>query len=202
MDKKITQDQVVNIIKNGGIGVLSTDTIYGLVGSALNKQAVNRIMQVKERPPEKTFIVLINSIADLELFGVELTDEMQKILRGLWPSKVSVVLPISPSAGFRRYFYLHQGKRELAFRLPRKPMLRNILRRCGPLVAPSANPSGMTPATKLSEAEAYFGDKVDFYYSGKSGRATKPSTLVKFDRYGLLEILRQGAVRIPKNLLG
>jgi len=111
-----------------------------------------------------------------------------------------VVLPISPSAGYKRFFYLHQGKRELAFRLPSKPMLRNILRRTGPIVAPSANPTKMKPAGKLSEAAAYFGEEVDFYYSGKSGRATKPSTLVRFGDYGLLEVLRQGAVRIPKEM--
>jgi len=200
MDKNITRDQVVHILKNGGIGVLATDTIYGLVGSALNKQAVSRILRVKERVPEKTFIVLINSIEELSLFGVELSEEIRKDLRRLWPGKVSVVLPISPSAGYKKYFYLHQGKTELAFRLPAKAGLRNILRRAGPLVAPSANPSGEKPATRLAEAETYFGDKVDFYYSGAKGRATKASTLVRFGQYNLLEVIRQGAVRIPKEM--
>ncbi|PIR87593.1 MAG: threonylcarbamoyl-AMP synthase [Candidatus Harrisonbacteria bacterium CG10_big_fil_rev_8_21_14_0_10_45_28] len=201
MDKDITQEQVVNILKNGGVGILATDTIYGLVGSALNKQTVSRILKIKERAPEKTFIVLINSLDELALFGVEMNKEIEKTLKRFWPGKVSVVLPISPSAGYNKYFYLHQGKQELAFRLPAKPMLRAILRKTGPLVAPSANPTGKIPATNIKEAEAYFGDQIDFYYSGKASRATKVSTLIRFDKYNLVELIRPGAVRIPKELL-
>ena len=87
MDKDITQEQVVNILKNGGVGILATDTIYGLVGSALNKQTVSRILKIKERAPEKTFIVLINSLDELALFGVEMNkatnaiDKSSKIIQ-------------------------------------------------------------------------------------------------------------------------
>ena len=177
--EKFTQEEIVNILKRGGVGVLPTDTIYGLVGSALNKHAVAKIRAVKKRPSESRFIILVNSISELELFGVEVTKNIQEALRAVWPGKVSVILPVSPSAGFKRYFYLHQGKRDLAFRLPSKPGLRTILRRTGPLVAPSANISGEPPALKIADAENYFGDSIDFYYSGKTGRAGRASTLAK-----------------------
>ncbi|PIR87045.1 MAG: hypothetical protein COU11_02340 [Candidatus Harrisonbacteria bacterium CG10_big_fil_rev_8_21_14_0_10_49_15] len=196
----VTQENVVHILKQGGVGVLATDTIYGVVGTAINKNTVGRIQDVKERPLDKPFIILINSLEEVELFGVVLTDELKKTLKRVWPGRVSVILPVSPSAGFRKYFYLHQGKRELAFRLPKSAGLRTVLRRVGPLVAPSANPLGKKPAETLAEAEAYFGDAVDFYY-GKLAKAGTHSTLVRLVDDDSFEIIRAGAGKIPKDLL-
>ena len=51
---------IVEILKNGGVGVLPTDTLYGLVGSALRPEVVERIIELKNRPEDKKFIVLIN----------------------------------------------------------------------------------------------------------------------------------------------
>ena len=171
---------------------MPTDTIYGLVGQALNQKTVERIYQVRRRRPDKPLIILIGSFDDLKLFDIKLSAGDRKILRKLWPGQVSVILPcLSP-----KFSYLHRGTKSLAFRLPDKKWLRDVLRQTGSLVAPSANPEGGEPAKNLSEARKYFGNSVNFYY-GRGNLVALPSTLVKLDR-GKMEVLRQGKVKIKK----
>jgi tRNA A37 threonylcarbamoyladenosine synthetase subunit TsaC/SUA5/YrdC len=73
MDRKISE-----IIKKNGVGVLPTDTLYGLVGSAFSKEAVDRIYDLKSRNEKKSLIILISSIEDLEKFGVKITESAKK----------------------------------------------------------------------------------------------------------------------------
>jgi len=176
------------ILNRGGIGIIPTDTIYGLVGSALRSETVERIYRARRRDPRKPFIVLIGSIADLDKFKVKIDSRQKRFLKTIWPGKVSVILP-SPG---RKFVYLHRGTGELAFRLPRSKALLSSLRKTGPLVAPSANPEGLPPAGTIKKAREYFKDKVDFYLGGgkKKGR---PSTLIRL-RGDNFEILRSGAV--------
>ena len=63
---------IKKILLNHGVGVLPTDTLYGLVGSALSKKAVARIYKLRRRNPQKPFIILISSLADLKLFNIKL----------------------------------------------------------------------------------------------------------------------------------
>ncbi|HXF43935.1 MAG TPA: L-threonylcarbamoyladenylate synthase [Candidatus Paceibacterota bacterium] len=177
--------EIIKILRNGGIGVIPTDTIYGLVGSALSRRAVERIYRLRKRDRRKPFIVLIGSLADLGKFGVKVNERHLKLLKTLWPVRqvqgkpgpVSVILPC-PN---RKFFYLHRGTKSIAFRLPNDRKLTSLIRNTGPLVAPSANFSGKPPAKTVVEAKRYFGNKVDFYLDG--GRlAGAPSTLVEVKR--------------------
>lgn len=153
------------------IGIIPTDTIYGLVGPALSKKEVERIYKVKKRGTKKPFIILISSIKDLELFKIKIDKDAENILKKLWPGKVSVILPCP----YKKFEYLHRGTKNLAFRLPRKKQLIKFIRKYGPLVAPSANPEGLPPANSIREAKEYFGDRIDFYISGSIN--DKPSTI-------------------------
>ncbi len=165
--------RIKDILKNGGIGIMPTDTLFGVVGLARNPKAVERIYALKGRDENKPFIILIGSIEQLGEFGIMLTDAQRAYLASVWPGKVSVILP-TPS---EELAYLHRGTQSLAFRLPKKLWLRRLLKKTGPLVAPSANPQGMQPAATVREARAYFGNRVDFYMFGLR-REGKPSKLV------------------------
>ncbi len=164
------------ILKNGGIGVLATDTLYGIVGSALSKKAVQRIYKVKGRDDKKPFIILISSIRDLQKFSVRITPEQKGFLEREWPGAVSIILPCKP----KKFDYLHRGTESLAFRMPKKKKLTELLKKTGPLVAPSANPQGLTPAATILEAKKYFGETVDFYVpeGTKEGKASKIVSLL------------------------
>ncbi len=187
--------KIIKTVKNGGVGVLPTDTLYGLVGSAFSKKAVARIYRLKDRSQKKPLIILISSVDDLEPFGINLNAATEKILQKFWPGKVSVVLSCNKSG----FFYLHRGTQSLAFRLPRKKSLIKILKKTGPLVAPSANPEGEEPAKNIREAKKYFESKIDFYVSGGT-LDSEPSTLIEI-KNKKIKILRLGAVGIKLDLI-
>lgn len=162
---------------------MPTDTIYGVVGSALSKKAVLRIYKLRRRNPKKPMIILIGAFKDLSRFGIRLDKEIKRKLNGFWPGRVSVILPCR----LKKYAYLHRGTRTLAFRLPAKRDLRELLKFTGPLVAPSANIEGKRPARTIGEARKYFGGSVDFYIdAGKLDRA--PSSLVKIEKSGIISL--------------
>ncbi len=163
-------------IDQGGIGVIPTDTLFGVVGRAHDAAAVERIYALKGRDENKPFIILIDSIARLSEFGIALTETQRAYLASVWPGPVSVILPCPDE----RFAYLHRGTGALAFRLPKKRWLRSLINMTGPLVAPSANPQGMTPAATAREARRYFGAAVDAYAWGlpRRGRASKIVSLV------------------------
>ncbi len=186
---------------------MPTDTIYGIVGPALNKKAVEKIYRLRRRNKRKPLIILIGSLADLKKLGVKTNAKTRKVLKKIWPGKVSVILALSGKRPRTRtssirgrqetrdkFKYLHRGTKTLAFRLPKLYWLKRLLDKTGPLVAPSANWEGETPARTIKEAKKYFGDKVDFYVD--IGRlSSKPSTLVDI-REGKPLVLRKGAVSV------
>jgi L-threonylcarbamoyladenylate synthase len=186
-----TFKEIIKILKFGGIGIIPTDTLYGLVGSALNAETVERIYRVRRRDLKKPLIVLISSSTDLKMFGIKLNLAQEKKLKEFWPGKVSVIFECKN----KKFQHLHRGKNSIAFRFPYDFELLNLLKKTGPLVAPSANRAGDEPATNFKEARAYFTDEVDFYVDGGKLKS-KPSTLVEMDKNGEITVLRMGAVKI------
>lgn len=169
---------------------MPTDTIYGLVGSALLKKAVFRIYKLRKRSPQKPFIILISSFDDLRLFGIKVDKFTNQTLKKIWPNAVSIVLPCSG----KNFFYLHRGAKTLAFRFPKIKNLVRLLKETGPLVAPSANPEGLPSAEDIRQAKKYFGKSIDFYID-EGNKRRLPSTLVEIKK-GKISILRQGIVKI------
>ena len=185
--------KIVNLLKQGEVGVVPTDTLYGIIGRALDKKAVARIYKLRKRNALKPFIVLISSVNELEKFSIKPDVFTIGVLKKVWPGKTSVVLPCS-AKDFR---YLHRGTDSLAFRLPKNDIIAKIVKQTGPLVAPSANLEGKMPAKTTEEAREYFGDKVDFYLDdGK--KSSPPSTLIKIENDKVI-VLRKGAVNINGN---
>ena len=180
------------ILENNGIVVLSTDTLYGIIGKAQSKKAVEKIYKIKGRDENKPFIILISSYKDLEFFGIKINKEQAKFLKKIWPGKVSVILPCTLS----KWKYLHRGTKSIAFRMigKRNKNLFNLIKKVGPLVAPSVNTQGEKPAENIKEAKGYFGDNINLYIN--SGiKKSSPSTLVKYENNDWI-ILRQGDIKI------
>ena len=196
MLKKAEISKTIAILRAGGIGILPTDTIYGIVGSVEFPETVERIYFGRKRDFKKPPIILAASVSDIEKFGIVLDKQAKKILSRVWPGKVSVILPISPRKKqvLKKFEYLHRGTGTLAIRIPRLAWLRNLLEETGPLIAPSANFEGEPPALTIRAAKKYFGKNVDFY--ADVGRlVSKPSTLIKITK-GSVIVVRVGAVKI------
>jgi L-threonylcarbamoyladenylate synthase len=169
---------------------MPTDTLYGVVGSALLSSSVERIYSVRKRSLDKPLIILIASSEDLELFGISPKKGPGRVAQNFWPGKVSVVISCPDS----RFEYLHRGTKTLAFRLPKKESLIELLKETGPLVAPSANLEGEMPSLTIEEAKKYFGESVDFY-EDEGLVQSEPSTLVQITGHKII-ILREGAEKI------
>jgi len=185
---KLNDKNLIKIIRSGGVGILPTDTLYGLVCRAQDDIAVKRLYKVRKRNPKRPCIILISKISDLKLFGIKLEKFEKEFLKKYWPGAVSVVLECKD----KKFQYLHRGTKTLALRLPKSESLQKLISKTGPLLAPSANPEGMSPALTISEAKKYFTDQVDFYVpAGKLNK--KASTLVRL-KDGEVEVLRQGSV--------
>ena len=186
MQENIWNDQnLKKVLQEGGVVVMPTDTIYGIVGQALNQTTVLHIYSLKKRTPEKPCIILIGDISELKKFLIVLSDEQKKKLKEYWPGAVSIILDC-PSDGLS---YLHRGTKTLAFRLPESKELRKLLSQTGPLIVPSSNPEGLPPAQNIEEAKKYFGNSIDLYINGGDimGKASK---LIKLNRDGTVIILR------------
>ncbi len=182
-------NNLIDIIKSGGVSVIPTDTLYGIVASVFNETAVERIYKIKNRTPGKPLIVLISDIDDLKKLSVNIEDEDIKVLNSIWPGPFSVELERNGG----ELSYVNPGN-ILAVRLPDNSNLIEIIKKTGPLVAPSANPEGLKTASTIKEARGYFGEKVDFYFDG-GVLDGEPSTLISL-KNGKIEILRQGRGKI------
>ncbi|MDD5098468.1 MAG: L-threonylcarbamoyladenylate synthase [Candidatus Pacebacteria bacterium] len=182
-------DSIKKSITGGAIGIIPTDTIYGIVCLAMNKKSVERVYKLRKRNPKKPVIILISSIKDLKLFNVKV-DKEKKMLELLWPNKISIVL----NCPEKKFEYLHRGKKTLAFRMPKDKELLSLLKATGPLIAPSANIEGKKPAQNIKKAQEYFGSNVDFYIDG-GNLNSEPSTIISIISGGI-KVIRKGLVRI------
>lgn len=184
--KNLDWKKAALLLREGVVGAIPTDTIYGLCTSAFAKGSVEKIYELKRRSPKKPCIILISGLKDLKRFEVKLTERQKRFLERIWPAKISVILP-SPA---KKFSYLHRGTKKLAFRLPSQKLILNILKISGPLLAPSCNPEGLPPAKNIREARRYFGSKI--FYLNRGNLISKPSTLIDLTK-GKIEIVRKGA---------
>jgi L-threonylcarbamoyladenylate synthase len=162
--------ELKKILLCGDVAVIETDTIYGIVGQALNEKTVENIYTLKKRSPTKPCIILISEISDVEKFGVQVDDQLRARLESYWPGPVSIILDCPGE----KFAYLHRGTHTLAFRIPAKQSLIEIINHTGPLVAPSANPEGLPPADSEQMVKTYFQNKINFYNIGQgSGAASR-----------------------------
>jgi L-threonylcarbamoyladenylate synthase len=181
----LLDEAVVSAIKNGAVGAIPTDTVYGLVCSAANPDAVARLYSLKHRE-HKPGTVVAASIDQLVALGIK--RRYLTAVERFWPGAVSVETQ-------HQLEYLHQGTGRQAFRIPAFDDLLKLLKQTGPLLTTSANLPSEPTATTVSEALAYFGDKVDFYVDGGDLSGRPPSTIIRIID-DAIDVIRSGAVKI------
>jgi len=183
----LTADEAIARIKAGGVGVLPCDTVYGLVASAHDPEAVARLYALKRRN-QKPGTIIAASVEQLVGLGFAAADLAPAAK--WWPNPLSVVLP----AG-EQLFYLHQGLASLPVRIPKDERVRAIVAQTGPLSTSSVNQPGEPESVDMAMAWDYFGDSVDFYVDGGNLAGRAASTIVRFDAAGKAEVLREGAIK-------
>jgi tRNA threonylcarbamoyl adenosine modification protein (Sua5/YciO/YrdC/YwlC family) len=184
--RMVTPEQAVDLLQSGHVGVMPTDTVYGLAARAKDIQATEKLYKLKHRE-HKPGTLIAASTNQLRLLGVAQND-IDKVAKW-WPGALSAVLPIDGQ-------YLHQGLGDLAMRVVADDKIRAILEQTGPLITSSANHPGKPGSTTIDEAISYFGDQVDFYVDGGDLSGRSASTIVKVMHDDTIIVLRQGAVQI------
>lgn len=162
---------LIDQISKGAVGVIPTDTVYGLVCDAKSIVACHRLYSLKNRKIDPGTIIAnnINQLVDLGLKKRYLTP-----IKEYWPGPISVIIPTSS----KELQYLHLGKNSLAVRIPAQESLLKLLVGTGCLLTTSANLPGQPPATNLSEVIDYFKGTLDFILDNGE-LSSPPSTIIK-----------------------
>lgn len=184
----VFSSEVVEALQKDNLAVIPTDTLYGIVCRTQSPIAVEKLYRIRGRSEKKPCIILLENISGLNDFGIVLNEIDQVALSKVWPGKVSVVFDC-PSL---EWTYLHRGTETLAFRIPDDEVLRHLLHKTGPLLAPSANTEGQPPAHTIEEAKKFFAQNVDVYVDG-GYKDSLPSTVARLQN-GIWETLREGAI--------
>lgn len=187
MNYAINYDEAVDILLRGGVGVMPTDTVYGLVVCAYDKDAVSRFYSLKNRK-HKPGTIIAASTSQLADLGV---DELYlRRVERWWPGPLSVETPMDEALA-----YLHQDMGRQALRVVADEQMREVLMRTGPLVTSSANKPGEPGAVNIEQSFDYFKNIVDFYVDGGDLSDRAPSTIIRFEGE-TIEVIREGALKI------
>lgn len=164
-------NKAATVLKNGGVVICPTDTVYGFLADASNKKAVEKIYRIKKRPKSKPLSVFVKNIAMAN--EIAFIDERQtKILKKFWPGKYTFILKRKPG------IKIYGVKRDtIALRIPKHAFLQKLLKKIDrPLVQTSVNISGRRTIDTISGIIKQFGKKQILIIDGgdlKSGKASK-----------------------------
>jgi L-threonylcarbamoyladenylate synthase len=175
-------EKAADIVRQGGLVVFPTETVYGIAVMYGNSKAVERLYRVKRRKPDKPLTVHISSSSSIDSYGCIISDNARILMNRYWPGPLTLVLP------------LLSGEGTLGFRLPDHPVALALIDAVGGGVfAPSANLSGSKSPVTAGEAYEQFGNEIDMYIdAGKTGYG-KDSTVIDMTGDKPV-ILREGAL--------
>ena len=182
--------QAVEVLTNGGVAAIPTDTVYGLAANGLDGAAASRVFDIKGRPEGMPLPLLLADAGDLSLCCVDVPDSARSLAEAFWPGPLTLVLRRSGAVPG----IVAAGGDTVGVRVPNHPVPREIAQLLGaPITGTSANRSGLPPATTAAEVREQIGDRVDYVLDGGAVRSGVPSTVL--DLTGAEpRILRPGGV--------
>lgn len=187
------RDAAVSTIRNGGLIVLPTDTVYGIGADAFNPLGVKALLEAKGRSRAMPPPVLIGDVAVLDALTVERPPWLDTLLAEMWPGALTVICRAQPSLAWD----LGDTRGTVAVRVPDHDTVRDLLRSTGPLAVSSANLTGQNPVRSAEEAEKVFGERVGVYLHANAAPAAQASTVL--DATGVTpKVLRAGPVTLEE----
>lgn len=181
--------KTTEIIKQGGVIVCPTDTVYGLVADARDKAAVKKVFRIKKRRLRKPPPVFIKNLKRAKSLA-EINKTQEQFLKKIWPGKITVVLRIK-AIKFPRDILSKDKK--IGLRIPNYKFLNLLLEKLDcPLIGTSANISGQKPSTKIKEVLKQFENQryqPDLILDAKNLKPSLPSTVIDLTSF---KILRKG----------
>ncbi len=167
--------KAAEIIRTGGLVAFPTETVYGLGGNALDKEASKKIYAAKGRPSDNPLIVHICSLDQLYEIASEVTPEMKTLAEKFWPGPMTMIVNSNGKVPHETT----GGLDTVAVRFPVHPVAMALIRESGCMIAaPSANTSGRPSPTKASHVEEDLSGKIDMILDGGEVNIGLESTIV------------------------
>ncbi len=183
-------EAAAEILKNGGIVAIPTETVYGLAGNAYDPKALAKIFEAKKRPHFDPLIVHISAFEELRDVAAEIPEKAQSLAKAYWPGPMTLVLPKTE----RIPDLATSGLPTVAVRFPNHPVAQKIIRLSGvPLAAPSANLFQHVSPTTAAHVAEQLGNVIDGIVDGGSCEVGVESTIIAFPN-GEPVILRPGGI--------
>lgn len=178
--------RAADLLRAGGLVAMPTETVYGLAANAADAEAVARLYAAKGRP---RFNPLIAHVANLEMAEAQgvLSLRALELVEAFWPGPLTLVVEVAEHGTASDL--ARAGLPSLALRMPDHPVAQSLLAEFGgPLVAPSANPSGRISPTRAEHVAADMGDRIDLILDGGPCASGLESTIIdaRGDRPALL----------------
>jgi len=178
----------VSVVQNGGTILYPTDTVWGLGCDALNEDAVDKVFAIKQRPKEKSLIVLLAEAKDILQYVAAPHPDIIAIVEEF--DRPTTVI-YENALGFPPNVVNADGS--IAIRVTNDPFCKALIKRLRvPLVSTSANISGQPTAPTYRSVDESVKNGVDYvvHYRRDDEATKQPSRLVRIDDMGEMEILR------------
>lgn len=183
-------DELVGIMRGGGLVAVPTETVYGLAGNGLDEKAVAEIYEVKGRPEVKPLSLMVHDAASMERYCENVPPQAYTIAKKFWPGPLTIVMKAKPCVPE----IVRAGGETVGLRCPDHPLTLELLEKSSvPFAAPSANPSGEPSPKNADSVLKYFDGKIDAVLDGGECGIGCESTLIDLSRTPY-RILRQGAL--------
>jgi L-threonylcarbamoyladenylate synthase len=178
------------LIKAGGVVIFPTRALYGLGADALNREAVTRIYRIKNRPQDKPLPVLVSTAEQMAALIEPPSDLALRVMRQFWPGRLTLVLNASPICPP----HLTAGTGKIGIRQAANRYARALLEAAqSPLIATSANRSGMPGSRRVDQLDPKLMAAVDMVLDGGTLPGRRPSSVVDVSA-DMPVLLRKGAV--------
>ena len=185
-----TVEAAARAVEAGEVILYPTDTVYGLGCHGFCSPALERILRLKRRTPDKGLLLLIPDLQTAARLSGRLPPRFDRLAARLWPGPVTFLVPAAPMLPAP----ITGSRGKVGIRCPSLPFLRLWLKRlAAPIVSTSANLAGQPTPNSRSRLEALFGPRVDLFLDGGTLPESAPSTVL--DLCGEVpRIVRKGAM--------
>ena len=182
------------ILKKGNTVIFPTETVYGVGANGLDKNAIKKIYEAKQRPLNKPISLLVSNIDMIENVAKDITNIEYSIIEKFFPGPLTIILKKKETIPD----ILTAGSDTIGIRMPANDIALNLINYAGvPLATPSANLSGKPSGTNLKDIIKDFDGNVDCFIDDGPSKIGLASTIVKVID-GVPHILRQGSISIDE----
>ncbi|MBF0556452.1 MAG: threonylcarbamoyl-AMP synthase [Nitrospirae bacterium] len=181
-------------MKAGKIIAYPTETFYGLGVAYDNSEGLKRLCELKKRPHDKPFPLIVADVNMLGLLARAIEPEALALAMKYWPGPLTILFNAKP--GLSEFITGKEGK--VAVRVPGAPAAWLASFIMFPVTSTSANISNEPPASDAQNVIDYFGDSIDLIIDGGKTRGTHPSTIVEVSG-GKIRVIRDGAANLLSN---